>query len=140
MRVEVSRFESFSKLFVKDPYFSIVLANVQSGKQTYFLLYNGFLFWGNQLCVPECSLQLQIIQELHREGHVGWDRIIQLVQGSYFWPVMRGEIKKFVQRCRVCQMSKGTTINFGLYMSLHVPMKPWVDVYGLCSRFTPHTR
>ena len=46
------------------------------GERLNFLLYDGFLFKGNQLCVPDCSMRLRIIQELHSEGHVGKDRTL----------------------------------------------------------------
>lgn len=49
----------------------------------YFVL-EGFLFRGIRLCIPECSLRLQIIKELHGEGHVGRDRTLHLVTSSYF--------------------------------------------------------
>ncbi|GKF89244.1 putative reverse transcriptase domain-containing protein, partial [Tanacetum coccineum] len=32
----------------------------------------------NQLCIPDTSLRLKIIKELHGEGHVGRDRTLQL--------------------------------------------------------------
>ena len=51
-------------------------------------LHDGFLFKGNQLCIPDCSLRLRIIKELHGEGHVGMDRIFQLVRDFYFWSSM----------------------------------------------------
>ena len=128
MKVEVPGFDSFRDLFATDPYFSVVLRDVQAGKRSDFLLHNGFLFRGNQLCIPACSLRLQIIQELHGEGHVGRDRTLHLVQSSYFWPGMRAEVERFVQRCRVYQLSKGGATNAGLYMPLPVPSKPWVDI------------
>ncbi|GJU79752.1 putative reverse transcriptase domain-containing protein [Tanacetum coccineum] len=34
-------------------------------------LHNGFLFKGNQLCILDSNLRLQIIKELHGDGHVG---------------------------------------------------------------------
>ena len=37
-------------------------------------------------------------------------------------------MERFVERCHICQVSKGTATNAGLYMSLPVPAKPWVDV------------
>ncbi|GJS70421.1 putative reverse transcriptase domain-containing protein [Tanacetum coccineum] len=75
-------------------------------------------------------LGLNVIRgmELHGEGHVGRDRTLQLVQASYFWPTMRKEVDLYVKRCRVCQVSKGTATNAGLYMPLHVPLQPWVDI------------
>ncbi|GJV56719.1 putative nucleotidyltransferase, ribonuclease H [Tanacetum coccineum] len=66
--------------------------------------------------------------ELHDEGHVGRDRTLQLVQASYFWPSMKKEVDRYVKRCRVCQVSKGTATNAGLYMPFHVPLQPWVDI------------
>ena len=92
------------------------------------MLQDGFLFKGNQLCIPDCSLRTQIIQELHNEGHVGRDRTLQLVQASYFWPTIRKEVERYVQRCRICQVSKGTATNAGLYMPLPIPSQPWVEV------------
>ena len=41
---------------------------------------------------------------------------------------MRKEITKFVERCRICQVSKGTTTNAGLYMPLPVPNQSWIHV------------
>ncbi|GJY42538.1 putative reverse transcriptase domain-containing protein [Tanacetum coccineum] len=47
---------------------------------------------------------------------------------SYFWPIIRKEVDRYVKRCRICQVSKGTATNAGLYMPLLVPMQPWVDI------------
>ena len=104
------------------------MAAVRAGERTDFLLRDGFLFKGNQLCVPDCSFRLQIIKELHGEGHVGWDRTLQLVRESYFWPTVCKEVERFVERCRICQVSKGKATNAGLYMPLPIPTQPWTDV------------
>ncbi|GJY41188.1 putative nucleotidyltransferase, ribonuclease H, partial [Tanacetum coccineum] len=48
-----------------------LLVTMKAGEKPYFFLHNGFLFKGNQLCIPDSSLRLQIIKELHGEGHVG---------------------------------------------------------------------
>ncbi|GJZ68694.1 putative reverse transcriptase domain-containing protein [Tanacetum coccineum] len=61
-------------------------------KKPDFFLHDGFLFKGNQLWIPDSSLRLQVIKELHGEGHVVRDRTLQLVQASYFWPTMRKEV------------------------------------------------
>ncbi|GKB01755.1 putative nucleotidyltransferase, ribonuclease H [Tanacetum coccineum] len=50
-----------------------------AGEKPDFFLHDGFLFKGNQLCIPDSSLCLQIIKELHSEGHVGRDCTLQLV-------------------------------------------------------------
>ena len=56
MRVEVPGFNSFAEILTTDPYFSRVIQDVQAGKKIEFLLHEGFLFKGNQLCIPNCSL------------------------------------------------------------------------------------
>ncbi|PKI50012.1 hypothetical protein CRG98_029599 [Punica granatum] len=93
LRIEVPCFDCLCDLLEIDPYFSNVLGKVRVGEKLEFLLHDGFLFKGNQLCIPDCSLRLQIIKELHGEGHVGRDRTLQLVQGSYFWPTIRKEVE-----------------------------------------------
>ena len=61
MLLEVSSFDSFRDLLETNPYFSPILATVRMGERLNFLLHDGFLFKGNQLCVPDCSLRLRII-------------------------------------------------------------------------------
>ena len=128
MRVEVTGFDVFPELFVEDPYFAKIVDEVEKGKTDEYVLVDGFLFKGNRLCIPECSLRMKIVKELHEEGHVERDRTLQLISQSYFWPSMRKEVERFVQRCHICQVSKGTATNAGLYMPLPVPTRPWVDV------------
>ncbi|GJX99651.1 putative reverse transcriptase domain-containing protein [Tanacetum coccineum] len=108
--------------------FSNVLQGVQSGQYPDFNIHDGFLFKGNQLCIPNTSLRLKIIKKLHGEGHVGRDRTLQLVQASYFWPTMRKEVDRYVKRYRICEVSKGTSTNAGLYRPMPVPAQPWVDI------------
>nr|GEX97608.1 putative reverse transcriptase domain-containing protein [Tanacetum cinerariifolium] len=127
-KVDVPGLDIIRDMVTVDPYFSVVLQGVQSGEKTYFVMHDRFLFKGYQLCIFDSSLHLQIIKELHGEGHVGRDRTLQLVQGSYFWPTMRKEVDRYVKRCRICQVSKSTSTNTRLYMPLHVPLQPWVDI------------
>ncbi|XP_035835681.1 uncharacterized protein LOC118483966 [Helianthus annuus] len=121
MRVVVPGLDNLMEQLTTDPYFSVILQDVQFGKRADFLVHDGFLFKENQLCIPNSSLRLQIIKELHGEGHVGRDRTLRLVQSSYFWPTMRRDVDRFVRRCRICQVSKGTATNAGLYMPLPIP-------------------
>ena len=74
--------------------------------------------------VPYCSLRLHIIQERHGEGYVGRDRTLQLVRDSYFWQIMPKEVEWFVERCHICQVSKGKATNVGLYMPLPISTQP----------------
>jgi hypothetical protein len=121
-------YNTFQKLYVSDPFFAVVIEKIQNNQQSDFVLQDGFLFKGTQLCIPDCSLRTKIIQELHGEGHVGRDRTYLLVAASYFWPSLRKEVGRFVARCQVCQVAKGGATNAGLYMPLSVPIRPWSDI------------
>ncbi|KAH7567705.1 hypothetical protein JRO89_XS07G0125600 [Xanthoceras sorbifolium] len=100
MTLFVSGFESFRDLLESDPYFASIMGDLGLKTNNDFLLVDGFLFRGNQLCIPDCSLCLQIITELHGKGYVGSDRTLQLVKDNYFWPTIRREVERYVEHCR----------------------------------------
>lgn len=89
--------------------------------------------------MPSCSLRLKIIEELHKEGHVGSDRTLQLVSTSYFWPSLRRDVEIFVERCRACQLAKGQATNAGLYLPLPVPTQPRMELSMDFVLGLPHT-
>ncbi|CAA7053553.1 unnamed protein product [Microthlaspi erraticum] len=128
LEVSVPGFSSFAELYPLDPFFGLIWESLQEGHHPDFLLQDGFMFRDSRLCVPACSLRLQLITELHGEGHMGRDRTLQLVAESYFWPTLRRDVARFVERCVVCQLSKGPASNGGLYMPLPVPTQPWTDI------------
>ncbi|GKB41721.1 putative CCCH-type zinc finger family protein [Tanacetum coccineum] len=83
---------------------------------------------GMQLCIPDCSLREKVVAEQHALGHFGRDKSIALVEGKYFWPKLKRDVTRHVERCEVCQRSKGVSTNAGLYTPLPVPSSPWIDV------------
>eukprot|EP00253_Pinus_taeda_P008721 PITA_08721 len=94
-------------------------------------LQEGLLFKGGQLCIPNCSMRDNIIQEKHSRGlagHFGIDKTIAQVQHFYFWPKMQRDVQRYVARCRTCQLARGHSQNTGLYMPLPVPSRPWDSV------------
>lgn len=99
MRASVDGFDDFRELYLTDPYFGDVLQRVQSGTENHFHLQDGFLFRNSALCIPECSLRLRLIQELHSMGHVCRDRSMELLLSRYFWPTARKEMARYVARC-----------------------------------------
>ncbi|KAG7568203.1 Ribonuclease H-like superfamily [Arabidopsis thaliana x Arabidopsis arenosa] len=128
MNTSVLGFAALADLYPTDPFFGRIFVEATNGVSDGYTLHEGFLFRGLRLCIPECSLRLQIIRELHTEGHVGRDRTLQLVTASYFWPSLRRDVERFVERCRVCQQAKGRASNAGLYLPLPIPTQPWTDI------------
>lgn len=51
-----------------------------------------------------------------------------MVSSSYFWLTLRCVVERFVERCVVCQKSKGKAFNAGLYIPLPIPTQPWTDI------------
>ena len=115
-------------LYSTDKFFGPIWTAVSAGPSLPYSIHDGFLFRENRLCVPDCSLRLQLISELHNEGHIGRDRTLYLVSASYFWPALRRDVECFVERCVTCQTSKGQASNAGLYLPLPIPTQPWTDI------------
>ncbi|KAE8694063.1 putative Quercetin 3-O-methyltransferase 1 [Hibiscus syriacus] len=69
--------------------------------------------------------QEQIIGELHNEGHFGRDKTLALISSDFYWPKLTSDVTHYVDRCYVCQRSKGVLTNAGLYTPLPVPEAPW---------------
>lgn len=68
LRVSVPGFECLADLYSSDPFFSPIWTDLTEGIRSEFSLVDRFIFKDNRLCVPDCSLRLQIIRELHCEG------------------------------------------------------------------------
>ncbi|KAE8720267.1 hypothetical protein F3Y22_tig00020999pilonHSYRG00012 [Hibiscus syriacus] len=128
MSTKVAGFETFTDMYAADPSFGRIFQEVTEDHRHDFVLHNGYLFRGLQLCIPDCSLRQQIISELHNEGHFGRDKTLALISSDFYWPKLTSDVAHYVDRCYVCQRSKGVLTNAGLYTPLPVPEAPWFDV------------
>jgi hypothetical protein len=91
-----------------------------------FLVWDGYLFKNNLLCIPRSSLHDKLIRELHSSdlsGYVGCNKTIANLEDRYFWSQLKRDARKFVQWCPVCQTCKGQVQNTGLYMPFNAPSK-----------------
>ncbi|KAI9188604.1 hypothetical protein LWI28_026152 [Acer negundo] len=73
MVVQVPGFNSFRELYDSDPHFSEIMVAVREKKNSEFVLVDGFLFRGNQLCIPECSYVCKLLRKYM--GRVTWAEI-----------------------------------------------------------------
>ncbi|GJX55917.1 RNA-directed DNA polymerase [Tanacetum coccineum] len=119
------------KLYKEDKFLSKIINECSNCPCKEFIFHNGFLFHGNQLCIPDCSLRLEIIKEAYEcgiNGHFRRDKMTDLLKDHYFWQKMMKDISQYILRCRTCQFAKSTSQNTGLYTPLPVPISPWEDV------------
>jgi hypothetical protein len=131
MQVKVVGFEVLQELYKDDVYFGKIWAECTKESGHPFQLQDGYLFKGNSLCIPDCSLRESIILEAHAGGlggHFGRDKTLAVVREHYYWPKMERDIMRHVQRCKICHVAKSHGQNTGLYTPLPVATTPWEDV------------
>ncbi|XP_038695889.1 uncharacterized protein LOC119993050 [Tripterygium wilfordii] len=134
--VSSTGFESIREHYASDPDFATIWADLtnvvpKDTSSSLFVLQDGYLFKANHLCLPQGSFREFVITELHAgglAGHLGRDKTIALVVDRFFWPQLRRDVTRLIQRCRVCQLQKGTRTNSGLYTPLPIPQRPWDDI------------
>jgi len=63
-----------------------------------------------RMYVPNSKkLKEKILQENHNSvdiGHLGQQRILELIKQNYWWPGLKEDIKKYVQGCFKYQQNK----------------------------------
>lgn len=100
-------------------------------KQTDYFIQEDMLFKGIQLCIPRGSIRENIMKEKHSgrlAGHFGIEKTIRLILDRYFWLQICKDVQKMVRSCRICQTTKETSQNLGLYSPFHVLDKSWEDI------------
>ena len=122
--------------YVKDMYANDVdSANVymECDKTTFekFYKHDGYLFKGNKLCVPNCSMRELLVREAHGGGlmgHFGVRKTLHILHEHLFWPKMKKDVIHICGRCITCRKAKSKVMPHGLYTPLPVPSEPWVDM------------
>lgn len=61
-------------------------------------------------------------------GHFGQDNTFEYMKHFYFWPRMRTQAQKFVEKCAIYQHAKGKSQNTSLYIPLSIPNRPWDSI------------
>jgi hypothetical protein len=136
-RVKTLGFENIKDMYADDVYFAEAYEAAKNpvlrdrSPWIDYMIQEGLLFRGNQLCIPNCSMRENLLKEKHSGGLAGLfghEKTFLKLSESYFWPGMRADVKRFVDRCRICQLSKGRKQNAGLYQPLPIPEKLWEEI------------
>ena len=119
------------ELYEHDDDFSSVFPLCLNGAHKDYFRFDGYLFKGNQLCIPKSSLRELLIKEAHEGGimgHFGVDKTLACLLEHFYWPKMKIDVGKYIAMCIVCHQAKSKVMNHGLYMPLPIPTTPWVDL------------
>ena len=105
MQVEVVGFNELKNLYPDDADFAEAWKAckepiaIDRTRWLDYLIQDGMLFKGSQLCIPRSSMSENLIKEKHSggmEGHFGQDKTIAILREYYFWPQMSHDVKNFV--------------------------------------------
>ena len=64
-----------------------------------FILKDGYIFQGNEICIPYTSMREFLIWELHAGGvggHFGRDKTILLVEDRLCWPSLKRDVPRII--------------------------------------------
>ena len=122
--------------YVKDMYANDVdFANVYMAcdKTTFekFYKHDGYLFRGNKLCVPNCSMRELLVREAHGGGlmgHFGVRKTLEILHEHLFWPKMKKDVIRICGRCITCRKAKCKVMPHRFYTHVPVPSELWVDI------------
>eukprot|EP00253_Pinus_taeda_P021142 PITA_21142 len=104
--MQILGFEHLKELYPTDTEFMEAYEACQNpllrndSKWLDYNLQEGLLFKGGQLCIPNCSMRENIIQEKHNgglAGHFGIDKTVAQVQHFYFWPKLQRDVQRDVK-------------------------------------------
>jgi len=82
-------FQSMKELYSENAEFSSIINNCKWGVQGTYSLQYGFLFKGNQLCVPKSSFHELLIREVHGgglPGHFSINKTLEVLEEHFYWP------------------------------------------------------
>ena len=104
IQTTVFDFDHIKELYVVDMDFGEILRRCLEGPQWMFVISEGFLYYGKQLCIPQGSLRESIVREAHEGGlvgHFGHFKTLKLIQDNFYWPKLNRDVLRMIERVRL---------------------------------------
>ncbi|GJW87960.1 RNA-directed DNA polymerase [Tanacetum coccineum] len=124
MQIRVQGFDSFRGLYCNDPDFREIWSKCDNDLFHQFSKLDGYLFKGVRVCIPLCSLREAIVLEGHAgglAGHFGRDKTLALLREQFYWPKMKRDVNRLLERCRTCHIAKTHSSNAEIVKLHDVP-------------------
>ncbi|XP_074303230.1 uncharacterized protein LOC141637664 [Silene latifolia] len=128
--VRLLGFETLKDYYGEDVDFGAIYLECKSGAKGEYLIQDGFLFKGNQLCVPKHPIRELLVREAHGgglAGHFGVAKTVKILKEHFLWPRLQKDVHNIVGKCVTCQVSK-SKFKPGEYTPLPIPVRPWDGV------------
>lgn len=126
----ITSFDSLHALYATNEDFKEIWLKCTHNKSVGdFVIHDGFMFKGTQLCIRKTYLRDYLILELHSGGlgaHTGKGKTKILLKERFYWPHLNRDVVKFVQRCAVCQSAKNGLLRIQGYIPLYLSQ----DTFG----------
>ena len=108
--------------------------DIAEGRDTNFHMSNdGTIWFKDRICVPaDVELRTKILAEAHGTPysiHPGSVKMYQDLKPFYWWPGMKRDVAKYVERCLTCQQVKAEHQRpSGPLQPLRIPEWKWEDI------------
>ncbi|XP_071928059.1 uncharacterized protein [Coffea arabica] len=124
-------FEFLKELYATDSDFGEIFSFLPRHSREHYFISQGFLYYKDKLCIPKSSMRTLLVRESHGGGlmgHFGIAKTLMILQEHFFWPRMRSDVERHIERCVTCHQAKSKVHPYGLYKPLPIPHEPWVDL------------
>nr|XP_027062888.1 uncharacterized protein LOC113689295 [Coffea arabica] len=124
-------FEFLKEFYATDSDFGEIFNSLPRHSREHYFISQGFLYYKDKLCIPKSSMRTLLVREAHGGGlmgHFDIAKTLMILQEHFFWPRMRSDMERHIERCVTCHQAKSKVHPYGLYTPLPIPHAPWVDL------------
>lgn len=90
---------------------------------------DGIILFKDHILVLKSKITTTIINKFHGSTHEGYVKNHQGIKVNFYWPMMRKQIKEFIQDCDVCQYHKREHLALAsLLQPLPIPSQIWDQI------------